>query len=314
MNVQEQSAMEDSPLACLTLDLENDWYIEESGYDHLTFEHLDDYIHLIQDLDVPVNFFAVGRTIERFPETIDYLESSVDCEFHLHSYQHDTSKSYDFRKEVRRGIDVFESHFGHKPAGYRAPQGNIEPHELEILEDEGFEFDSSVFPSYRPGVYSNLDKPLTPYRPEVTDDLLEIPIGATPRTRIPLSQSYLKLLGRPFQVYLRRTSLSPLVVYNSHLQDLYRTESHDQLGLPKRFLYERNMNRSEELLRWSISLLQEKGYSFGTMTDAYEVFQDTQDTYLTYEERTIESDSTMDVVDDTEQSSESRRSTERRNA
>ncbi|MCU4753668.1 polysaccharide deacetylase family protein [Halobacteria archaeon AArc-curdl1] len=280
-------------LACITLDLENDWYFDESGYDHLTFEYIDDYIELIQELDIPVTFFVVGRTLEQFPDVIDTLDAELDCEFHLHSYQHDTSKDYDFRTEVRRGIDAFENHFGHRPIGYRAPQGNIEPHEFEILKNEGFAFDSSIFPSYRPGVYSNLDKPLTPYRPKGTNELLEIPLGATPRTRIPLSHSYLKLIGWPFQSYLRRASLPPLVVYNTHLQDLYRTDSHEKLDQLKGFLFKRNMDRSEELFRWSVSLLRDRGYSFGTMTEAYEAYKESSGIELAYDESDVGSRATM---------------------
>ena len=265
--------MSEGKLACVTLDLENDWYFDEPGYDHLTFEYIEEFIELIQELDVPVTFFVVGRTLERFPEVIDRLEVELECEFHLHSYQHDTTKSYDFRTEIRRGKAVFENLFGFEPVGYRAPQGNIEPAEFEILADEGFQFDSSIFPSYRPGVYSNLDKPLTPYRPDGVDGLLEIPIGATPWTRIPLSQSYLKLLGRPFQAYLERAPLPSPLVYNMHLQDLYRTDSYDKLGQPKRFLFERNVERSEELLRWSVDLFRERGYEFRTMTDVYGTYE-----------------------------------------
>nr|WP_160047432.1 polysaccharide deacetylase family protein [Natrialba sp. INN-245] len=277
----------------------------------MTLEYVDDYVELIQDLDVPVSFFVVGRTLERFPEVIDELDTQLDCEFHLHSYQHDTSKDYDFRTEIRRGVDAFESHFGAEPTGYRAPQGNIEPYELEVLEEEGFAFDSSIFPSYRPGVYSNLDKPLTPYRPDVVDELLEFPIGATPRTRIPLSHSYLKLLGRPFQAYMRRATLPPVVVYNTHLQDIYRTDSHGNLGQPKRFLFERNMDRSEELLQWSVSLLREKGYSFGTMTDIYETHAESKGTVLTYDEEEVESESVTDGDDDeVAEESDSHHSTE----
>lgn len=258
-----------SQVACLTLDLENDWYFDEPGYDHLTFEYVDEYVDLVCSLDVPVSFFVVGRTIERFPSVIDRLWTDLDCEFHLHSYQHDTSKSYDFRTEIQRGKAAFENHFGADPIGYRAPQGNIEPHEFEILEDEGFAFDSSIFPSYRPGVYNNVRAPLTPYRPARTRDLLEIPIGATPWTRIPIALSYLKLLGTPFATYLEYASLPSTVVCNTHLHDVYRTDSHDRLPRVKRAIYGRNMSRSVALLRWMVETLRSKGYEFVKMTDVY---------------------------------------------
>ncbi|MCU4742807.1 polysaccharide deacetylase family protein [Natronoglomus mannanivorans] len=263
--------MTDEKLACVTLDLENDWYFDEDGYDHLTFEYIDDYIKMIQELDIPITFFAVGKTIERFPDVIDKLDEQLDCEFHLHSYQHDTSKSYDFRTEIQNGKKAFESHFGYEPAGYRAPQGNIEPHEFKILEDEGFQFDSSVFPSYRPGIYSNLDKPLSPYQPGEVEELVEIPIAATPRTRIPICQSYLKLLGRPYHTYLKYAPLPDPLVFNTHLQDFYQTDSHNQLDQPKQSIMKRNLNRSVNIFSMIIEQFQNRRYSFEKMTDIGEV-------------------------------------------
>lgn len=247
---------------CLTLDLENDWYFDEDGYDHLVLEHLDEFIGLIDELDVPLSVFVVGKTLEKYPESVNQIRTELDAEFHLHSYQHDTDKDYEFRTEIQRGKTAYRDHFGVDPNGYRAPQGNIDPAEFEILEDEGFMFDSSVFPSYRPGVYNNLQAPLEPYSPEEAERLLEIPIGVTPHTRIPLSHSYLKLLGRPYVSYLRRCSLPTPVVYNVHLQDLYRTDSHDRLPRAKQAIYDRNMSRSEELLQTVVEIARKRGYEF----------------------------------------------------
>ncbi|WP_394740081.1 polysaccharide deacetylase family protein [Natronococcus roseus] len=259
--------MDEARPACLTLDLENDWYFDDPEYDHLTFEYLDDYIDLIKRVDVPVSFFVVGKTIEKYPDAIDRLDRELDSEFHLHSYQHDTSKAYDFQAEVRAGKGAFEAHFGYAPTGYRAPQGNIDPAEFAILEEEGFVFDSSVFPSVRPGVYSNLDKPLAPYHPTETEELVEVPIAATPGTRIPVCQSYLKLLGRPYLAYLKYAPLPEPLVFNTHLQDFFRTDSHDRLAQPKRTIMKRNLADSRELFVDAIARLRERGYEFRPMTE-----------------------------------------------
>ncbi|ELY42686.1 polysaccharide deacetylase family protein [Natronorubrum bangense] len=293
--------MTEEKLACVTLDLENDWYFDKEGYDHLTFEYIDDYIELIKNLGIPVTFFVVGKTIERFPDIIDKLDKELKCEFHLHSYQHDTSKSYDFREEIQRGKKAFESHFGYEPKGYRAPQGNIEPHEFKILEDEGFVFDSSVFPSYRPGIYSNLDKPLRPYRKSETNELLEIPIAATPGTRIPVCQSYLKLFGRPYRAYLKHAPLPEPLVFNTHLQDFYRTASHDQLGQPKELIMKRNLNRSIEIFNKAVGQFRSRGYSFGTMMDICERRLNTNEgTELIYNEYDTDRESTDGLSESTD--------------
>lgn len=256
--------------ASITLDLENDWYFEEDGYDHLTFEYIDEYIHLINNLDLPVTIFVVGKTLERFPEAIEKLQQETDSEFFLHSYQHDIEKRYDFEEELAHGKRAFRSFFGTDPVGYRAPQGNIEQNELQLLEREGFKFDSSHFPSYRPGIYNNLDIPLQPYRPTGATKMIELPIAAVPRFRIPITQSYLKLLGRPYLKYIKHASLPETLVFDSHLQDFYRTASHGNLEQPLRSIHNRNLDRSIAIFRQFISLLRRKGYSFVKLSDVYE--------------------------------------------
>jgi peptidoglycan/xylan/chitin deacetylase (PgdA/CDA1 family) len=266
-SIEESS---DSQLCCITLDLENDWYFDQNGYDHLTFDFLDQYIELINNLNIPVSVFVVGKTLERFPRKIEMIQSNVDAEFHLHSYNHDLSKSYDFLDEINNGISVFESHFGYQPRGYRAPQGNINSTEIQQLDEMGFEFDSSIFPSYRPGVYSNLDVPLSPYRPEGSERLVEYPIGALPKIRVPLSQSYLKLFGRPYLWVLKRIALPEILIFDSHLQDFYQTASHNQLDVPLRQIHQRNLGVSVELFQSLTRILRGKGYKFVKMSDIHD--------------------------------------------
>lgn len=260
----------DGGLLCLTLDLENDWHYDDQELDHTIFEHLEDFLGLIGEFDVPLSVFAVGRTLEKFPEEVDRMRSALDCEFHLHSYQHDLSKSYDFETEVRRGMNAYREFFGRDPVGYRAPQGNIEPHEFAILEDLGFDFDSSVFPSYRPGKYNNLTAPTEPFVPDGVSSLVEIPFGAFLGVRIPTSHSYFKLIGRPLSWLLSVGPLPDVLVYNIHVHDLYRTDSHDALATPKRWIMKRNLDNAEAMLRSNIATLLSRGYEPVTTTTVYE--------------------------------------------
>ncbi|UTF54803.1 polysaccharide deacetylase family protein [Natronosalvus rutilus] len=257
-------------LACFTLDLEDDWYFNEPGFDHLTFEYIDEFIELVSSLDIPVTVFAVGKTLEKFPEDVALLQDKLDSEFHLHSYSHDITKSYDFEEEVAKGIDAFESFFKKKPRGYRAPQGNIEPGEIRHLDSVGFEFDSSIFPSFRPGIYSNLDKPLHPYSPPGTEQIVEYPIGAIPGVRLPISQSYVKLLGRPYLRSFKYVPLPNVVVIDSHLQDFYRTASHDNLSTPLRQIHKRNLGNSIKLFKTLVRYLRTRGYKFVTLTEIHD--------------------------------------------
>lgn len=248
--------------ACLTLDLENDWYFEEDGYDHLVLDRIDDFAALVTDLDLPLSVFVVGKTLERYPEAIDDLARTTDSEFHLHSYTHPTTDEYNHRDEIDRGIEAYRDHFGSTPDGYRAPQGRNERGQLEYLERCGFDFDSSVFPSYRPGVYQNLTAPRMPHVPDYLEDLREVPVGVLPGLRIPFSQSYMKLFGRLYLTYLRYADLPDVMVFDSHLQDFYRTNSHDNLDQPLKFVHRRNLDQSVELFRRVVGILREKGFEF----------------------------------------------------
>jgi len=267
--------MNERKVYCLTLDLEDDWNFDDPALDHLVFDHLDEFVALVSALDVPLSVFVVGRTLEEHPEEVERLRSALDCEFHLHSYQHDLSKSYDFEAEVRRGMDAYREFFGRDPTGYRAPQGNIEPREFRVLQTLGFDFDSSVFPSYRPGKYNNLTAPLEPYTPETAPSLLEIPIGAFPGLRVPIAHSYFKLIGRVLSTYLEVAPLPDVLVYDVHLHDLYRTASHDELDAPKRWIMKRNLDKAESLFRANVEAITSRGYEPTTMTTVYETINDT---------------------------------------
>jgi peptidoglycan/xylan/chitin deacetylase (PgdA/CDA1 family) len=255
----------------LTLDLENDWYFDDPGYDHLTFEYIEEFIDLIERLSVPLTVFVVGTTLEDHPEAVDRLATELDAEFHLHSYRHEPTRN-PFREELRRGKAAFNDHFGHDPVGYREPYGGIDPEQFPVLADEGFAFDSSVFPSYRPGVYNNLDVPLEPYVPDGVD-LLEIPLGVFRGLRIPLSQNYLKLFGRPLVELLSVAPLPRTVVYNIHLQDLFRTASHGKLPRIKRRIINRNLDESVNILEASVERIRSKGYEPVTLTDIHDRYR-----------------------------------------
>jgi len=258
---------DDQRRACITLDLENNWEFDGPELGYATFEYLEEYIDLLDSLDLPLSVFVVGQTLEERPDAIERLREGLDVEFHLPSYSPDLSGTADLEREVRKGKSAFESFFGRQPEGYRSTQGRIEQSDLQLLEKEGFAFDSSVFPTYRPGVYNNLDSPIEPYR---AGGLYEIPVGVVPRLRIPLSQAYVKAIERPFLSMLQRVQLQDVVVYNTHLQDFYNTRAHEALDHPKKFFYQRNIDNAERVFRRVVETLRQKGFSFVKMTDVYE--------------------------------------------
>lgn len=267
MDVDRYPGPPSEQTACLTMDLERSFDVGSAAVEGQVFDRLDDYIDRLQYRDVPVSMFVVGRTVEERPEMIRRLDSALDVEFHLHSYSHDMSGETDTAWEIEQGLDAFESVIGREPTGYRAPRYIATAEDLEALSDADFAFDSSVCPSYRPGVYNHLDKPTKPFYPAVSPDLLEIPISVHPQLRVPVTQSWLRLFGSPYLRLLEHTSLPNLVVYNSHLHDYYRTQAHDMLSPVKKRLFCRNLEDSLALFDRFLDMLEERCYRFRTLGD-----------------------------------------------
>ena len=253
--------------ACVTLDLEDNWKFESADLRYLVFDHVDEYAELIRSLDLPLTVFVVGEVLEDRPDVVRRLDAELDVEFHLHSYSHDMDGAVDTEREIRDGVRAFRSVLGRDPRGYRAPRFIVDGGDLAALSEAGFEFDSSVCPSYRPGVYNNLDAPTEPYYPEAAPDLLELPISVHPRLRIPFEQSYLRLLRGPYLALLRRSDLPDPLIFNSHLHDYFHTAAHDELEGARRFLFTHNLDSSIDVFARFVALLRERGYRFEKLGD-----------------------------------------------
>jgi polysaccharide deacetylase family protein (PEP-CTERM system associated) len=112
-------------------------------------------------------FFFLGWVAERFPLLVREalrLGHEVAC----HSYWHRPIGSLtrkEFRADTRRAKDTIQQACGSRVAGYRAPTWSITKDRLwalETLAEEGFEYDSSIYP-IRHAEYGIPDAPRLPY-------------------------------------------------------------------------------------------------------------------------------------------------------
>lgn len=122
-------------------------------------------------------FFCLGWVAEQFPNLIREIHSQGH-EIASHGYDHRmiTSMSPDeFRKDVRKSKAILEDLIGDRILGYRAPSYSITLDtlwSLEILAEEGFLYDSSIFPIHHDR-YGIPDGPRYPFYIEFGDiDLL----------------------------------------------------------------------------------------------------------------------------------------------
>ena len=108
---------------------------------------------LLESANVSGTFFILGWVAERFPALVQELRSRGH-EIGSHSYWHRLIYSQspeEFRDDVKRSRDVLQDILGEPVISYRAPSFSITQKSLwalDILAEEGFQIDSSVFPVY----------------------------------------------------------------------------------------------------------------------------------------------------------------------
>lgn len=157
------------------MDLE-EWYHPEyvgrrgfaSEQERIT-QSLAETLRLLDECNVSATFFVVGEAAERHPEILEKIGESGH-EIAFHGYYHMPLWELD-SDALRREIDRFNSLTNGKCRGFRAPSfslSNQTKWALKVLEDEGFLYDSSIFPSWTP-LYGVSRAPMRPYRPSFED-------------------------------------------------------------------------------------------------------------------------------------------------
>lgn len=108
-------------------------------------------LELFDKYNVKGTFFFVGWVAKNYPELVREVHA-LGHELACHGFWHRTVYSLtpdEFREDTRAALWAIENAAGVKVLGYRAPSWSITKDclwALDILADEGFTYDSSVFP------------------------------------------------------------------------------------------------------------------------------------------------------------------------
>lgn len=216
----------------MTVDLED--YFHSSSFDRIVSRSAwgnmpprltESGPHLLDLLDachVTASFFVLGWVAQRYPGLIRDVQRRGH-EVASHGFWHEliyTQTPDAFRADVRDAKKRLEDIVGDRVIGYRAPSFSITSSSrwaLDILVEEGYRFDSSVFP-VRHHRYGMVGSPVNAY--EIRPGLLEIPpstVGLMGRERMAVAGgAYLRWL--PMSLLLRayqriEGSGNPLVLY-----------------------------------------------------------------------------------------------------
>ena len=250
----------------LTIDLE-DWFhicgvddlIPETRWPQLesrvtgnTFRILD----ILSKKKVTATFFILGFIAEKHPDLIRKIEKAGH-EIATHGYSHRqvyTMTPDMFRQDLIKAVSIITQITGQPVKGYRAPEWSIRDDSLwalDILQKEGFEYDSSMTPL---PIIGNQDYSRIPYRLTLDEgQLWEFPpmVGSTPFVNFPLGGGW----GlRVFPYSLIRSTIrelnkqgQPAVIF-LHPREFDGNNPRIRLSLAKKFVLDARVERTEKRL------------------------------------------------------------------
>jgi polysaccharide deacetylase family protein (PEP-CTERM system associated) len=124
-----------------------DWGVHELRLERNTNRILE----ILDTHKVRATFFILGWNAERLPRIvreIQHLGHEIACHGYAHRLVYEQEPD-GFREDIRRAKAILEDISGEEVVGYRAPTFSIVKKTLwalDILAEEGFRYDSSIFP------------------------------------------------------------------------------------------------------------------------------------------------------------------------
>ncbi len=204
-------------------------------------------------------FFVLGWVADRHPALVAEIAKrghEIACHGYFHELVYEIGPER-FRADLRRSREVIEKVSGCTPRGYRAPSYSVTEQSLwalDILAEEGFRYDSSIFPirHHRYGIPSFERQPVR----------LALPGGASidefPMTTLQLGRltipmaggAYLRFMpGSVFRWGFERLVKSgqPTVLY-LHPWEIDPDQPRQDVSLKTRVNHYHNLHRTEARL------------------------------------------------------------------
>lgn len=194
--------------------------------------NVDVMLSLLAQAGATGTFFTLGWVAERYPDVVRRI-AAAGHEIASHSWWHrrvNRLTPSEFREEVRTSKAILESVSGQPVLGFRAPSFSIVPGlewAFDVLLEEGYRYDSSLFPIRRP----DYGYPAAPPGPHLIERaggaLLELPLATTvwAGLRLPAAGgAYLRqlpyaLTRRAFREHERRGAAAVFYVHPWELDD-----------------------------------------------------------------------------------------------
>jgi polysaccharide deacetylase family protein (PEP-CTERM system associated) len=267
--------MNSSLINCLTIDVEDYFqvnaftpYVRQDQWDSFPLRVDGNTRRILDILDsysIKATFFVLGWVAERLPLLVREIHQRGH-EIACHGYRHELVYKIGpdrFRADIRRSKMLLEDQIGGRVSGYRAPSYSITRKSLwalDILIEEGFTYDSSIFPVIH-DTYGIPDAERFPHVLQTgRGSLVEFPLTTLPlrlfskEMRLPIAGGgYLRLL--PVVIIhkgietINTREKQPAVLY-FHPWELDPDQPRIKAGMKSTFRHYVNLHRTERKLRY----------------------------------------------------------------
>lgn len=246
-----------------------DWHSMEYRVEKNT----DSILELLDNKGLKATFFTLGWVAEKSPELVKRIHDAGH-EVASHGYSHQlvyNQKPEIFQDETRRSKQILEDITGAPITGYRAASYSITAQSrwaLDILCEEGFTWDSSIFPVH----HDRYGMPGTPHEPY----MLKAPGGGLlkefPLSTCPIGSYRLPIAGggyfRLYPYWLSRWGLGrinragqPFIFY-LHPWEVDPEQPRLKVSAFSRFRHYNNLNKCMKRLEKLVG-----DFSFGTVSE-----------------------------------------------
>jgi len=260
---------------CLTIDVEDYFqvnaftpFVHQNQWDSFPLrvgENTQRILDILDSYNIKATFFILGWIAERLPLLVRKIHQRGH-EIACHGYRHELVYKIGperFRGDIRRAKALLEDQIGQRVYGYRAPSYSITGKSLwalDILVEEGFTYDSSIFPV----LHDTYGIPGAERFPHVLNtqagSLVEFPLTTLPlrfgnkEMRLPIAGGgYLRLLPviiiRKGIEKINSREKQPTVLY-FHPWELDPRQPRIKAGLKSTFRHYVNLHRTERKLRY----------------------------------------------------------------
>ncbi|ADY53348.1 polysaccharide deacetylase [Pseudopedobacter saltans DSM 12145] len=214
-------------------------------------------LDILEKKQVKATFFSTVVFAEHAKNTIRRIIDSGH-ELASHGYYHS-----DFKAEhLALSKKCLEELSGVPVRGFR--MARMQPVDEREVTKAGYDYNSSINPTFLPGRYNNLSKPRRYYREE---NVWQIPASVSPLIRFPLFWLSFHNLPLGLYTWMCKTTIQKDGYLNTYFHPWEFTDlDQDRFGFPG---YVRRNTGIEMIKRFDryISFLKGQGYSFGTFSE-----------------------------------------------